>query len=91
MDTSFRLFDLISIAVTVGVFVIGLMIRSSISDSKAELLARQVETKEALTEKYSETHTQLEVHIAKDEQLFKSSDKAMARVEGKLDQLLLKS
>jgi hypothetical protein len=88
---SHLVFEIISAGVSVGFFVVGLLIKQSLSDiklaqadDKAELLAHQVQVKDALTRDQWENKQALAVHVARDEEQFEGIGRTLRRIDGKL-------
>lgn len=93
MDPHF-IFDILSL---LGIFAaswVGLALKSILSKvernqltAKAELIAKQTEIKEDLTEKHAENRKDLAIHSARDDEQFKSINKTLDRIESKLDHI----
>lgn len=84
-------FDILSLvgifaASWAGVAINGLLsdIKVTLATVKAELVANQTEIKEDLTEKHSENVKNLAVHQARDEEMFRTVNMTLSRIEAKV-------
>ncbi len=76
MDHLPILAELGTAGLSLAIFIIGLMIRASQADAKADLTAR-----------IAATATDVAVHAARDEEKFHNIDAKLERIETKLDRM----
>ena len=89
------IFDIFTGIVTVGWLIVGLLIKNSLAEikvsqirDKQDLIDNQVKVKEELFKQQTTTAMTIEVHMAQDEEKFKSIDRALNKIEVKLDKLV---
>lgn len=93
-DPVHAILDIVTPLALAGVFIVGLLIRSSMAEAATKHTEAASEVKAELTAAQAKTQTALEVHAARDELLFQGikdqlgeGQKSFDRIQSKLDLL----